>query len=132
MKKKDIPQDASPLNNFTKEVCYGVDENGKYATDLSTGWDVKVTALDVAWKDIEKRIEDAKQKVLRGEASPVLYYLELKLMDLTILSSYTGFWKWTIKRHMTTTVFNKLSENKMKKYAEAFDVSLEKLKNINA
>ncbi len=130
MKKKEVPQDPSSLKNFTKELCYAVDETGKYTTDLSTGWNVKTSALDVAWKDIEKRIAEAKAKVLNGETSPILYYMELKLMDIAILSAYTGFFKWTINRHLKPLVFNKLSGKKLKLYAETFDITIDKLKNI--
>ncbi|HMJ46491.1 MAG TPA: hypothetical protein VK498_04135, partial [Ferruginibacter sp.] len=63
MKKEDIPQDKSALNKLTKEVVYAVDNAGNYTTELSTGWEVKANALDVAWKDIEQRIQNAKQKV---------------------------------------------------------------------
>lgn len=130
MKKKEVPQDPSSLKDFTKELCYAVDESGKYTTGLSTGWDVKTSALDIAWKDIEKRVAEAKTKVLNGEASPILYYMELKLMDITILSAYTGFFKWTIRRHLKPGVFKKLSGKKLKLYADTFDITIDKLKNI--
>jgi hypothetical protein len=130
VKKKEVPQDTSSLNNFTKELCYAVDETGKYTTDLSSGWNVKSSALDVAWKDIENRIALAKTKVLNGEVSPILYYMELKLMDMTILSAYTGFYKWTIKRHMKSSVFNGLSDKKLRLYADVFEITIDKLKNI--
>lgn len=131
MKKEEIPQDDGALNKLTKEVVYAIDSSGKYSTELSTGWEVKAKALDVAWEDIEKRIEDARQKVLRNEASPILYFMELRLMDTGIVSAYTGFWKWTIKRHLKTAAFHKLPEEKLKKYAEAFNVSVEELKTMN-
>lgn len=131
MKKEEIPQDGGALNKLTKEVLYAVDSSGNYTTELSTGWEVKAGALDVAWEDIQKRIENARQKVLRNEASPVLYFMELRLMDTGIVAAYTGFWKWTIKRHLKTAVFNKLSEDKLKKYADAFNVSVEELKTMN-
>lgn len=131
MKKEEIPQDDGALNKLTKEVVYAVDSSGKYSTELSSGWEVKAKALDVAWEDIEKRIEDARQKVLRNEASPVLYFMELRLMDIGIVSAYTGFWKWTIKKHLKTAAFNKLPEEKLKKYADAFNVSVEELKTMN-
>ena len=131
MKKSDIPQDNSALVNITKEVCYAVDESGKYSKNLSTGWDVKSSALSLAWSDIDSRVALAKKKVLSGEASPVLYYMELRLMDMIILSGYTGFFQWTIKRHLKPQIFNSLSNKKLKIYAEAFDVSIEKLKNID-
>lgn len=131
MKKEEIPQDDGALNKLTKEVVYAVDSSGKYSTELSTGWDVKTKALDVAWQDIEKRIEDARQKVLRNEASPVLYFMELRLMDIGIVAAYTGFWKWTIKKHLRAETFKNLSEARLKKYAGAFNVSVEELKTMN-
>ncbi len=131
MKKEDIPQDDGALNKLTKEIVYAVDSNGKYTTELSTGWEVKTKALDVAWNEIEQRIANAKQKVLNNEASPLLYFIELRLMEIGIVSAYTGFWKWTIKKHLKPEVFKKLSEEKLKKYADAFNVTVEELKTMN-
>ncbi len=131
MKKEEIPQDDGALNKLTKEVVYAVDGTGKYSTELSTGWDVKTKALDLAWEDIEKRIEAARQKVLNNEASPILYFLELRLMDLGILSAYTGFWKWTIKKHLKPAAFKNLSEKKLQQYADAFNVTVAGLKTMN-
>lgn len=131
MKKEEIPQDDGALNKLTKEVVYAVDKDGLYTTELSTGWNVKSTALDVAWDDIAQRIEYARQKVLRNEASPILYFIELRLMDIGILSAYTGFWKLTIKQHLKYSVFKKLSEKKLQQYADAFNVSVEELKTMN-
>jgi hypothetical protein len=131
MKKEDIPQDEGALNKLTKEVVYAVDNAGNYTTELSTGWEVKATALNVTWKDIEQRIEDARQKVLNNEASPILYFMELRLMDIGIVASYTGFWKWTIKQNLKWDSFKSLSEKKLKKYAEAFNISVDELKTMN-
>ena len=82
MKKEDIPQDDGALNKLTREVVYATDSAGNYTTELSTGWEVKAKALDVAWEDIAERIENARQKVLNNEASPLLYFMELRLMTL--------------------------------------------------
>ena len=124
MKKEDVTQDLSSLGKITKEVCYATDEAGKYTTELSQGWDVKISALDAAWQDIGERVEAAKAKVLRGEASPLLYFMELKLMDIKVLAGYTGFWKWQIKRHLQPTVFKKLSDRALRRYAEVFEISV--------
>ena len=131
MKKEDIPQDDGALNKLTKEIVYAVDSSGNYTAALSTGWDVKSKALDVAWEDIEQRIAAAKLKVLNKEASPLLYFMELRLMEIGIVAAYTGFWKWTIKKHFKPEVFNKLPEEKLKKYAQAFNVTVEELKTMN-
>lgn len=130
MKKKDLPQDDSTLGDITRELCYTQDESGEYTTGLSKGWEVKAKALDVAWEDIRERTAEARSKVGNGEASPILFFMELRLMDLAILSGYTGFWKWTIKRHIKPNNFNKLSNKKLQKYADAFDVSIEQLKHM--
>jgi hypothetical protein len=130
MKKENVPQDMSSLGKITKEVCYATDSSGKYVTELSSGWDVKINALDVAWKDIAERTAKAKQQVLNGEASPLLFFMEYRLMDIGILADYTGFWKWRIKRHMKPAVFNKLSDKKLQKYAEAFNVKVDDLKTM--
>ena len=130
MKKENVPQDMGALGKITKEVCYATDSSGKYTTELSTGWEVKKDALDVAWKDVEKRIAAARQKVQNGEASALLFFMEYRLMDVTILSDYTGFWKWQIKRHLKPGVFENLSERKLQKYAEAFNVKADDLKTM--
>lgn len=130
MKKEEIPQDGGALTKLTKEVVYAVDNSGNYTTELSSGWEVKATALDVAWKDIEQRIENARQKVLNNEASPILFFMELRLMDIGIVAAYTGFWKWTVKQHLKPSSFKKLPEQKLKKYAEAFNISVEELKTM--
>ncbi len=131
MKKEDLPQDASALVGVTREVCYVKGSDGKYTSDLSTGWDVKKQALDNAWDDIKERVTEAATQVKNGEISPIFYFMEVKLMDITLLSGYTGFWKWTIKRHFKPSVFKNLSDTKLATYAKAFDVSVEELKNFH-
>jgi len=130
MKKNELPQDPSVLDKFTKDLCYVVDESGHYTTGLSRGWEVKAAALDLAWDDIKERTEDARQKALKGDVSPLLFFMELKLMDLDTLAGYSGFWKWQIKRHMKPAVFNRLSEKKLKRYADIFEVSVSDFKNV--
>jgi hypothetical protein len=130
MKKDEIPQDLSALGKITKEVCYATDGSGKYTTELSSGWDVKIEALNTAWGDIEKRIAQAKQKVQNNEASPIYFFMEYRLMDLSILADYTGFWQWQIKRHLKPEVFKSLPDSKLQKYAEAFNTTINNLKNM--
>lgn len=130
MKKEELPQDESALVSMTKELMYVKDKDGKYTTDLSTGWDVKKQALDNAWDDIKERTEEARIAVKNGEKSPIYYFMELRIMDFPVLSGYTGFWAFTIKRHMKPNVFKSLSEKKLNIYAKAFEISVDELKNF--
>jgi hypothetical protein len=131
MKKEDVPQDLGSLGKITKEVCYATDPSGKYTTELSRGWDIKIAALDTAWQDIRDRVAAAREKVLNKQASPLLFFMERGLMDTGILAAYTGFWKWQIKEHMKPGPFNRLPDKKLQRYAEVFNISVEDLKSMN-
>ena len=128
MKKSELPQDPSALENFTKELCYVKNEDGTYSTELSKGWDVKKAALDNAWDDINDQLKLAAHAVKNGTKSPIYYYMLKCLMDVKILSAYTGFMKFTIKRHFKPKVFAKLNEQTLNKYATVFEISLNELK----
>jgi hypothetical protein len=131
LRKKEVPQDESSLNKVnSKELYYAVDENGEYTTALSSGWDPKKIALDNALEDIEQRIADAKRRAEARQTSPVEYFMELSKMDLPILASYVGFWQWRVKKHFKPTVFKKLSQKQLQKYADVFDITVDQLQNI--
>lgn len=131
MKTDQIPQDDSNLSKKDlKELCYAVDENGNYTTALSSGWEPKSVALDGSIQLIQQRIENARQMVANGQASPIVYFMEKNKMDLSILSSYVGMWKWRVKRHFKPSVFTKLNDKILKKYADVFEISTEELKNF--
>ncbi|WP_316636047.1 hypothetical protein [uncultured Flavobacterium sp.] len=130
MEKENVPQDKSNLTkNNVKELLYATDENGNYTTTLSTGWEPKTIALSNSIDEINERIADARQQVLNGEVSPIVYFMEVNKMDLTILSSYVGFWKWRVKRHFKPSIFAKLNDKILQKYANTFEISIEELKN---
>jgi hypothetical protein len=130
MKKEDIPQDTGAFGKITKEIQYATDAEGRYTTGLSKGWDVKNSANDAAWEDIEARVRTAKERVLKKEASPLLYFMELKLMDVKVLAAYTGFRGWQVRRHLRPAIFKKLSDRRLQRYSKVFEVEVEDLKNM--
>ena len=132
MKKNEVPQDKSNLEsaNF-KELCYAVDENGEYTTELSTGWSPKTIALNNAIEALNERISASKQRVKDHKVSPLEYYMELHKMDLPILASYVGIWKWRVKRHFRPAVFKNLTNKTLQKYADVFDITIEELQRTD-
>lgn len=131
MKKEQVPQDNSGLaKKNIHELCYAVDENGNYTTVQSSGWDVKASALDESLELIEERINETKKEISEGKLSPLAYFMELHRMDLSILASYAGIHSFFVKRHFNPKRFQKLSDKTLKKYADVFEISVEKLKNF--
>lgn len=132
MKKQDLPQDESNLQsaNMT-EVLYVTDENDNYTTANSIGWDAKKAALEESMELINERIEEARQDVANNLASPIIYFMELNKMDLQVLAAYVDKWQWTVKRHAKPKIFKKLSDSTLKKYADAFGISVDELKNFD-
>src|SRR5690554_1537107 len=131
MKTDQIPQEQSSLyKKDLKELCYAVDVNGNYTTALSSGWEPKSIALDSSMQLIEQRVEQARQQVLKNEVSPIVYFMEKNKMDVSILASYVSMWKWRVKRHFKPSVFAKLNDKNLSKYAVAFEISIEELKTF--
>ncbi|MFT3793721.1 hypothetical protein [Flavobacterium sp.] len=133
MKKNEVPQDEGNLSKSNmKELVYATDENGNYTTALSSGWEPKTIALSNSLEDINERIEEAKQRVKEGNASPIVYFMELNKMDMNVLAGYVGMWKWRIKKHFKPKVFVGLSDRVLQRYADAFNISLSELKKFKA
>lgn len=130
MKKSEVPQDNGRVaQKGSREMYYAIDENGEYTTALSTGWDAKNVVQDHTMEVLQAEIEESKSQVAAGIVSPILYYLRLKRMDFGVLSGYTGIWQWRIKRHLKPENFKKLKDRQLQRYADAFDISIEELKN---
>jgi len=127
MKKEEVPQDKSPLEYMTPELCYVKNENGTYDTILSTGWEVKNEALDNAWEIIHEKVEKARTDVEQGLKSPIYYYMEKNLMNISLLSSYVKLNKIRIWWHMRPSVYRKLNSNILNRYAKAFNIKPEEL-----
>jgi hypothetical protein len=128
LKKQEVPQDNEGLlEDKFRELCYAVNGDGKYVTVHSTGWSPKNAALRQAWEEVHARAEEARQAVLAGEKSPLAYYMELSIMDVRLLSKYTGISGRRIRKHMKLAVFEKLDRETLESYADAFRISVDEL-----
>ncbi len=133
MKKKEVPQDDDGLQEgLYLDMCYVLDENGKYTTVQSKGWKPKNDAMIQAWEVVREKAEKVKQKVLAGELSPIAYYMELRIMDLKLLAQYAGLPKRIVKKHMKPSVFKSLGDEILLVYADAFDITIEELRDFKA
>jgi len=97
---------------------------------------------DFVQTDILQESEQIRQQIRNGEVSPLVYCIHKyfsgntatlfsgRTISIDLLSSYTGIAKRDIKKHLKPEHFCQLDESTLKKYAEAFDISVEELVNI--
>ena len=128
MRKQDVPQDQGIAEGL-KEVNYAIDEDGNYVLVPSAGWEPKNIANYQAWDLIKAQLADIRNRILAGELSPLAFHMARNQMDVKLLSKYSGFFCWQIKRHLKPSVFAKLKRSILKKYAALFGISLDDLTN---
>jgi hypothetical protein len=130
MEKKDVPQDQGILGQV-KVVCYVTDENGEYIQSESAGWEPTNIANGITWEFLNEELAVILEKVKKKELSPLAYYMNKHLMDLKVLSQYSGIARWRVKRHMKPRAFNNLDDEVLKRYATVFNITVEQLKEVS-
>jgi hypothetical protein len=114
----------------SKELFYYYQDGGVYDKKVGFHPDTDRVILQQAWDLFHERIEAARKRVLAGEISPIAYYMEKNLLDPLNLSMVAGISIWRVKRHFKPGRFLKLKEKTLKKYATAFNISIEQLKKV--
>ena len=113
-----------------RELLYYYDQENKFDKRVGFHGEPDRVILQQAWDMFNERIEEAKQKVLAGKASPVVYYMEKILADPMNLSMMAGIPIWKVKLHFRPYFFKRMSEKSRKKYAEAFNISVDQLDHV--
>jgi hypothetical protein len=130
MKIHDVPQDRGMISDDRREICYAVDEDGRYVLAQSAGWEVKNIANDQAWEIIRKQVADTLEKIEAGKLSPLAFYMVKNQMNIGLLAKYVRINRWRVKRHLKPEVFKRLKPSVLKKYAEVFAIGVEQLSEI--
>lgn len=129
MQKNEVPQDEALFDGLS-EVCYALDESGRYLLVESTGWEPANIANIQAWDVIRRDISATLAKVRAGELSQLAYQMARHQMDAKLLSGYVGLFCWQVRRHMKPGPFSKLKPAVLARYATVFKISSEELIRI--
>ena len=129
MKKINIPQEKNEAVNGQKKVMYAPNDIGEFKK-FKYGSKVEEYATKLAVSEYEELKQNALKKAQEGEASCLEYFMYDNRMDLVTLSSVTGMFQFRIKRHFKVDIFKKLSDKVLTKYANAFNVKLQDLKEF--
>jgi len=131
MKAKEVPQDdIKTFKGFGTKAMYAVDENGQYTRIPTSGWEAEEVVLRDVVDDFARLTAEAKSRVIKGETSPIEYYMNKYFMDLPALAAGMALAQWRVKRHFNPKVFAKLSPKLLQRYADFFNMDVADLKNI--
>jgi hypothetical protein len=128
MNKKSVPQDANKTyQGYGTKVVYAVNDAGRYTRVESSGWEVEEIVLRDVVEDFDQKAESARKRVLAAQASPIEYFMHKRYLDLNGLARGLGLAKWRVKRHLRPAVFKKLPAAVLQRYADLFDIDLQRL-----
>jgi len=130
MKIDDVPQDRGMITDDRREVCYAVDDEGRYVMTGSAGWEPKNIANRQAWELIDVAAAQALEKVHAGKASPLAYHMARHQMSLGLLAKYAGIHRLKVWLHLRPGPFAKMSTPLLRRYADAFGILVSELKTV--
>ena len=131
MNKEQVPQDEENLNEGKlAKLYYATDDKGHYVKVNSIGWEPETVAMQQAWDVVNNEVEDARERVIKGKASPLLYYLKKNIMTPGLVASYVGTLSLIVKLHCRPFFFKRLSRKTLEKYAYTFRISVDELTDI--
>ncbi|HNX86907.1 MAG TPA: hypothetical protein PKN12_08250 [Bacteroidales bacterium] len=124
------PVYKDPRHGQSRELIYSYDKDGNFEKTVGFHGETDRVILQQAWDHFHERIQLAKDQVLAGKVSPVVYYMEKNLLDPLSLSMLSGISLWRVKRHFKPFIFNRLREKTLLKYTATFNISLDQLKKV--
>lgn len=127
MKKSEAPQDNIAMYDGGKKALYALGDAGNFEVTQSSGWSVEELATLQAVDEFKRLECEAYEGFVAHAISPIGVWMYRKRMSLATLSQCTGFWQWTIKRHLSPTIFKRLSDQKIARYCQALDITPDEL-----
>ncbi|MBS1131009.1 MAG: hypothetical protein H6R16_2011 [Proteobacteria bacterium] len=131
MLDSEVPQEGNSTLGGHRKALYARGDDGKLHIVQSAGWEVEEIVTRQAIDDLLRLTEEARQRVLAGQTSPLEYHMYRVRMDVPLLSQASGVWQWRIRRHFRPAVFASLSPALLARYADAMGLSIEQLKKAD-
>ena len=127
MKISEVPQERGINPENIQEVCYAVDESGRYVLSDSAGWEPKNIVNDQAWEIVKAQVQAVLEQIQAGKLSALAFHMAKNQMNTGLLSRYVGFSRWRVKRHLRPAVFRRLEPDVLRRYADVFEITVEQL-----
>jgi len=131
MLDSEVPQEGNSTLGGHRKAMYARGTDGKLHIVQSAGWEVEEIVTKQAVDDLLRLTENARQRVLAGQTSPLEYHMYRVRMDVPLLSQASGIWQWRIRRHFRPALFAGLSASLLTTYADAMGMTVDQLKKAD-
>jgi hypothetical protein len=120
MRPDEVSARHNAIYGDVVKAAYVVGADKRYTTVPSSGTEDEIIVAEqaVAWFANEAR--KAHHRALAGESSPLEYQMYRHRMEIPTLAGTTGFWRWTVRRHLRPKPFSKLTPEQRARYAAVF------------
>ncbi|WP_419678071.1 hypothetical protein ACN2EN_01470 [Aliarcobacter lanthieri] len=125
-----IPQEDNSTLNGQKKVMYALDNSGDFQR-VNYGSSTEEFATLNAVNEYKILENECLEEIKKGISSPIKYFMYKNRMDLPTLSSAVSMFGFRVKRHLQMKYFKKLDDKILQKYAEAFFIKIEDLKDFS-
>ena len=130
MNINEVPQEGNATLAGVRKAVYARAENGQLVTVASQGWEVEEIVTQQAVDALKEQANAALARAKAGLSTPLEYWMYEKRMDITVLAQSTGFWQWSVRRHLQPARFTVLSNKVLGTYADALGISIDQLKSL--
>ncbi|MBD9667920.1 hypothetical protein FB547_11683 [Variovorax beijingensis] len=125
-----VPQEGNATLDGHAKLMYARDAQGRVVTTRSRGWEAEEIVTSHAVDVLIEQARDARERVARGLASPLEYWMYERRMDVALLSQTSGFWQWRVRRHLKPKHFAALSAKQLARYSEALGLPVSTLQGL--
>jgi len=126
----EVPKEANATLEGVQKVMYAKNDQGEFER-YNYGSSVEEFATKIAVEEYELLKQECLEQIKQGITSPIAYFMYENRMDLPTLSSAVGMFQFRVKRHLRMSVFQKMSDTLLEKYAEVFNINLQELKDFH-
>ena len=129
MREDEVPQDAeNSTYGGSRKLLYAKAGDGNFVGVKSAGWDVEAEATRMALELIERQCDESWDRATRGISAPLEYYMYYRRMDVALLAQTAGMAQWRVRRHLRPGVFSRLPPRILRRYSEALELPVERLR----
>jgi hypothetical protein len=129
--KPDETKDDGLIYKNNRELFYRFDPEKGYVQQVDYQDAGNQVIIRQSWDAAENRISDTARMVIAGKVSPIAYHMERILMEVPMLAAYMGISPWRVRLHMRPWFFRRINRKMIEKYAGIFQLSSDKLTNID-